>query len=37
MACFFGASAMALAIALAVYVACRSKAIAVQEAAPAFD
>jgi MFS family permease len=34
---FFGASAMALAIALAVYVACRSKAIAVQEAAPAFD
>ncbi|MGB8290900.1 MAG: MFS transporter [Rhizobium ruizarguesonis] len=33
----FGATATALAIALAVYVVCRQKAIPVREAAPAFD
>ncbi|WP_245457569.1 hypothetical protein [Rhizobium leguminosarum] len=33
----FGATAMALAIALGLYVVCRPKAIAVQEAARVFD
>jgi hypothetical protein len=33
----FGATATALAIALGIYVACRPKAVVLQEAAPASD